>query len=84
MASITVYKHIDIDVELDEIDTDDLAEELIKRTGYTKALDKALDKSCDDYDDYDKIKELVDAFRLKKPVENIIASIAYDRYGLVC
>lgn len=89
MTQITVSQYVDIDVDLDDIDTDDLALELIKRANYTAALDKALKKAhtndsrCEDEDD-DQIKALVDAFRMRKPVESIIASIAFNKYGFVC
>ena len=88
MPSISFSKEVDVDVEIDynDLDVDDLAAALISKPNYQAALDKAISgiqTNQPDYEDYDQVKELVENFRCKKPIESIIASIAYNRFGLV-
>jgi hypothetical protein len=83
---VTVSQYVDIDIDLDDISANDLAKALVNKKNYQAALDKALhgDSSIILHDDADEIRELVEAFRCHKPIEPLIASIAYSKYGLVC
>lgn len=40
--SVTVEKYVELDVDVEDIDTDELAEELLSRTGWYEALREAL------------------------------------------
>ena len=95
MTQITVSQYVDVDVDLDDCNADDLAKALIKKKDYSKALDKALGakqtndasyedcEDCEDCEDYDDLKSLIEAFKLNKPIDHMLASIAYKKYGMV-
>jgi hypothetical protein len=84
---VTVSQYIDVEVDLDDISAEHLAKALVNKKNYQAALDKAqhgdgLIKSIDD--DTDEIRDLIEAYRCHKPIEPLLASIAYSKYGLVC
>jgi hypothetical protein len=84
---ITVSQYIDVEVDLDDISAENLAKALVNKKNYQAALDKALHgdsliKSSND--EADEMRELVEAYRCHKPIEPLLASIAYSKYGLVC
>ena len=89
MPYISISKEVDVDVEIDydDFDVDDLARVLVTKKNYQAALAKACHSKQTnqrEHEDYDKVKALVEAFRLNKPTDTIISDIAYSRYGLVC
>jgi hypothetical protein len=84
---ITISQYVDVEVDMDDIRAEDLAKALVKKPKYRAALDKALhgDKSIKSFnDEADEVRELIEAYKCGKPIEPIIASLAYSKYGWVC
>ena len=90
MPYISISTEVDVEIDYRDFNANDLAKILVTKPNYQAALDKALNptkasnKKPDEIEDDEQIKSLVEAFRSHKPVEAIIARIAFSRYGMVC
>lgn len=88
----TISMDVEVEIDLDDLDTSDLARTLIKKQGWQKALEGALALKKDsqsfnhtgaDTDDDADIRALVENYKLGRPVDAIIATIAYNNFGFV-